>query len=84
MSLQEVTDQGASADVAVKGKRPVFYSEVGDFTDTPIYDRNLLAAGMTFPGPAVVEEKDSTAVIGPNATVLVDANSNLIVTLHRD
>ncbi|MCB0114072.1 MAG: hydantoinase/oxoprolinase family protein, partial [Caldilineaceae bacterium] len=84
VSLQEVTDQGASADVAVKGKRPVFYSEVGDFTDTPIYDRNLLAAGMTFPGPAVVEEKDSTAVIGPNATVLVDANSNLIVTLHRD
>jgi len=38
---------------------------------------------MTFPGPAIVEEKDSTAVIGPNATVVVDANSNLIVTLHR-
>ncbi|MEZ4640359.1 MAG: hypothetical protein R2856_36270 [Caldilineaceae bacterium] len=57
MSLQEVTDQGASADVAVKGKRPVFYSEVGDFTDTPIYDRNLLAAGMTFLAPPLSKKK---------------------------
>jgi hypothetical protein len=29
-----------------------------------------------------VEEVDSTAVIGPNATVKVDAYTNLIVTLH--
>ena len=37
---------------------------------------------MTFDGPAIVEERDSTAVIGPQATVTVDPYANLIVTLH--
>jgi hypothetical protein len=30
-----------------------------------------------------VEERDSTAVIGPHATVTVDAHANLIVTLEE-
>jgi N-methylhydantoinase A/oxoprolinase/acetone carboxylase beta subunit len=84
VSLKEAPAQGESADRALKGRRSVFYAEAGGFVETPIYDRNLLSAGMTFPGPAVVEEKDSTAVIGPRATVVVDSFSNLLVTLHKD
>jgi N-methylhydantoinase A/oxoprolinase/acetone carboxylase beta subunit len=37
---------------------------------------------MTFAGPAIVEERDSTAVIGPDATVTVDRFTNLLVDLH--
>jgi N-methylhydantoinase A/oxoprolinase/acetone carboxylase beta subunit len=33
-----------------------------------------------FAGPAIVEEVDSTAVIGPGTTVTVDAYANLVVT----
>jgi N-methylhydantoinase A len=41
-----------------------------------------LQAEMSFEGPAIVEERDSTAVIGPGATVTIDAFANLVVTLQ--
>ncbi len=77
--------QGAdSASQAIKGSRPVYFREQAGFVDTPVYDRYALQAGAEFPGPAIVEERDSTAVIGPDATVRVDAFANLIVTLHYE
>ena len=45
-----------------------------------ITDRELLTAGMQFKGPAIVEERDSTAVIGVDTTVSVDQFANLSVT----
>ena len=39
---------------------------------------------MTFEGPAIVEEVDSTAVIGPGTTVTVDAYANLVATFHAE
>ena len=72
-----------SADAALKAMRQVYYDELGGFVETPVYDRYRLPAGATFDGPAIVEEKDSTAVIGPGSTVVVDATANLIVTLHH-
>jgi N-methylhydantoinase A len=44
--------------------------------------RQAYGAGHTFAGPAIVEERDSTAVIGPEATVSVDRFANLIVHLQ--
>jgi N-methylhydantoinase A len=69
------------ADAAIKGYRPVYFTELNAAVATPIYDRARLPVGVTFTGPAIVEEKDSTAVIGPRSTVSVDAFANLIVTL---
>ncbi|MCZ7567155.1 MAG: hydantoinase/oxoprolinase family protein [Ardenticatenaceae bacterium] len=81
VALQEVASSGEPAEVAVKGQRPAYFAELGGFMETPIYDRYRLMAGMTFEGPAIVEERDSTAVIGPGASVTVDRFANLIVTL---
>jgi N-methylhydantoinase A/oxoprolinase/acetone carboxylase beta subunit len=36
---------------------------------------------MSFAGPAIVEERESTTVIGPGAHVDVDASRNLSVAL---
>jgi N-methylhydantoinase A len=83
IALQEVLTGAGEAASAVKGHRPVYFAELGGFVDTPIYDRYSLTARMQFPGPAIVEERDSTAVIGPHATVTVDAHANLIVTLEE-
>ena len=71
------------AEKAIKGYRDVYFAEADGFLKTPIYARDELAAGMTFTGPAVVEEKDSTAVIGPSGTVTVDGFANLLITLAR-
>jgi N-methylhydantoinase A/oxoprolinase/acetone carboxylase beta subunit len=83
IALQEVLSGAGEAAGAVKGHRPVHFAELGGFVDTPIYDRYALTAGMQFPSPAIVEERDSTAVVGPHATVTVDAHANLIVTLEE-
>ena len=67
------------AAVALKGSRMVYFHEAGGFVATAIYERNLLPVGADFPGPAVVEESESTSVIAPNAIARVDDNQNLVV-----
>ena len=66
---------------AIKEMRRVYFSEVGGFYDTPIYDRYQLNTGIHIRGPAVVEERDSTIVAGPEATIYVDDHYNLIIEL---
>jgi N-methylhydantoinase A/oxoprolinase/acetone carboxylase beta subunit len=46
-----------------------------------VYDRYGLAPGTTLRGPAVVEERESTTVITPAATLKVDQDLNLVITL---
>ena len=44
----------------------------GESHNTPIYDRADLGAGSEFPGPAIVEQADSTTVIWPGQTAAID------------
>ncbi len=46
--------------------------------DTPVYRRSDLGAGATFAGPAIVEERETTAVIRPGWSVTVAADGTLI------
>jgi N-methylhydantoinase A len=46
-----------------------------------VYDRYALRPGATFDGPAIVEERESTAVIGPGARCLVDDGLTIVVTM---
>ena len=52
-------------------------------TDVTVYDRYRLGPGATFLGPAIVEERESTTVIGPGAAVTVDAEGNLVVEVKE-
>ncbi|MCG8544392.1 MAG: hydantoinase/oxoprolinase family protein, partial [Alphaproteobacteria bacterium] len=74
------TGQPESEGAALKGKRQVYFPETG-FTECDVYDRYALKHGDEFEGPAVVEERESTTVVGPGATVTVDPHLNLICTL---
>ena len=51
----------------------------GAFADCPVYDRATLAPGMTFRGPAIVEQADTTTVIEPDQSVHVDDTGNLVL-----
>jgi N-methylhydantoinase A len=64
----------------LKGTRQVYFPETG-FTDCSVYDRYALRAGDTLKGPAVIEERESTTVIGPGGEVTVDGYLNLICEL---
>jgi len=68
----------ATAD-AVKASRRAWFAEAAGWIDTPVYDRYALGPGTTFAGPAIVEERESTAVIGPGASCRVDDGLTLVV-----
>jgi N-methylhydantoinase A len=63
---------------AVKGKRQVFF--VADNpTEAVIIDRDKLAVGATFAGPAIVEQFDATTVVPPGWMASVDRFRNLVL-----
>ncbi len=55
------------------------YGEHGDWEEIPIYDRDLLEAGMSFSGPALVTEYSSTLWVPPGMGARVDALRSLIL-----
>ena len=70
-----------TAEEALKGTRRVYHPEWREYRNTPVYDRYRLAPGATFVGPAIVEERESTVVIGPGGRARVDDFLNLVVEL---
>jgi N-methylhydantoinase A len=65
---------------ALKGHRDVYFGETG-FAPCAVYDRYALKPGDGFEGPAVVEERESTTVVGPGAKASVDRFHNLIIEM---
>ena len=65
-----------------KGTRPAFDTTTGEMIDWPVYDRYALEPGMTVQGPALIEERESTCVIGAGDTVTVDSRFNLVAELN--
>ncbi len=76
----ELTGVAAPA-TAQKGTRRAYDASVGGLTDWPVYDRYALRPGMTIDGPALIEERESTAVVGTGDRVTVDARLNLVAEL---
>jgi len=73
----------AGSDAAVPTRsRPVVFGRGVDPVETPVYDRAALGAGARFDGPAVVEERETTAVIRPGWSVEVGPDGSLIATRH--
>ena len=70
---------GSSSSEAQKGAREVYLPEDGAFRTVPVYDRYLLGPGAVFEGPAVVEERESTVILGPGGCAEIDSARNLIV-----
>ena len=77
----DTVHEPATGARALKGHRKVFMPEAGKFVNCPIYDRYSLAARARLRGPAVIEEHESTVVLGPDATIEVDQHCNLHVRL---
>jgi N-methylhydantoinase A len=71
---------GAGGD-ARKGSRLAYFPENGGYFETPIYDRYALEPGTAFAGPAIVEERESTLIVGPSSRACVDEGLNIVVEL---
>lgn len=62
------------------GRRPIVFGRGLEPIDTPVYRRADLGSGASFEGPAVVEERETTAVIRPGWSVTVGPDGSLIAT----
>ena len=74
--------QKADTGKRIKGERKVYFPETG-YRPCPVYNRYALRPGDTFRGPAVVEERESTTVIGPASIVQVDEFLNLVIDIDQ-
>ena len=60
---------------AIKGRREVDFVEAGQH-QTTIYNGDLLEPGMSFTGPAIIEEAGTTVVIPPDMPCEIDDYGN--------
>ncbi|MFO0997008.1 MAG: hydantoinase/oxoprolinase family protein [Alphaproteobacteria bacterium] len=63
-------------------RRPVYFSGTAGSLDVPVLARAALDPGTAIEGPALIEEAETTVVIGPGASALVDAHGNVIMRLR--
>jgi len=68
---------------ARRGKRPVYFAELGKAVATPVFARAELRAGNRIDGPALVEEHASTTVVLPGDRLRVDEYGNLMIEVGR-
>ncbi|MBH68899.1 MAG: hypothetical protein CMM58_11145 [Rhodospirillaceae bacterium] len=64
---------------SIKSTREVWFDKVGN-TPTTVHERDLLIAQEGVPGPAIIESLDSTIVVPPNWTALMDGNGFILIT----
>jgi N-methylhydantoinase A/oxoprolinase/acetone carboxylase beta subunit len=67
-----------------KGERPAWAGGLGAMVTHAVYARERLRPGTRIAGPAIVEEPESTAVVGPGAAVEVDGYGTLVITLPEE
>ena len=78
-ALRRFEAGGESSDSALKGERPVYFTETSGYIGCKVYDRYRLLAGNRLHGPAIVEELDSTVVVHPGYHAEVDLHGNLMI-----
>lgn len=72
LQLPKLDGKGRALEAAVKGQRPAYSPIAKDFIPYTVYDRYGLFPSARFRGPAIIEEKESTLIVGEDARVSVD------------
>jgi N-methylhydantoinase A/oxoprolinase/acetone carboxylase beta subunit len=66
-------------DKALKGHRPVYLGQ--GYLQAPVYDRYLMVPGQSIQGPCIIEEFESTTVVGHGSMVRTDEFRNIIIDM---
>jgi N-methylhydantoinase A len=81
--LKLMRDEAKRAGVH-KGSRRAYFPECGGYVETDVYDRYAFKPGLEFSGPAIVEERESTLIIGPQAHACVDERLNVVMEFMNE
>ena len=66
---------------ARKGRRRAYLPETQAFGEVAVFDRYQLRPGHVGPGPALIEERESTVLLRSGDTVTVDESLNLVADI---
>jgi len=83
LQLPRLKKKRNSLLAAVKGQRLAYSPIAKGFIPFTIYDRYKLFPGAKFPGPAIIEEKESTVIVGERARISIDDFGFLWVDLKE-
>ncbi len=75
--------KGKSLKAAIKGERQAYSPMARAFIPYTVYDRYRLFPSAQFKGPAIIEEKESTLIVGEDGTVTVDGFGFLWIDLKE-
>ena len=83
LQLPKLERKGKSLDRAIKGKRQAYSPIARDFIPYTVYDRYKLFPNAKFRGPAIIEEKESTVIVGEDASVSMDEFGFLWIDISK-
>jgi N-methylhydantoinase A/oxoprolinase/acetone carboxylase beta subunit len=72
LQLPKIEKEAVSLQDAMKGQRQAYSGIAKDFIPYTVYDRYRLFPGAEFQGPGIIEERESTVVVGEDTSVSVD------------
>jgi N-methylhydantoinase A len=81
IAVQRPNGQPTRLEAARKGERSAYFPEAAGYMTCPVYDRYQLVPGARLRGPGIIEERESTVVVGPGAEAEVDVHRNVVITL---
>jgi N-methylhydantoinase A len=81
IALPPPNGQPTPMEATRRGERSAYFPESSGYVTCPVYDRYQLGPGSVLRGPAIIEERESTVVVGPGAGVEVDVQRNVVISL---
>jgi N-methylhydantoinase A len=75
---------GKSIEDCLKGDRQAFSLIQKAYIPYQVFDRFKLFAGAELNGPAIIEEKESTIIVGEDARASVDEYGFVWINLNAD
>ena len=84
LELPRLQNKNGRVQDAIKGERNAFSGIAREFIPFTVYDRYKLCPGATFSGPAIVEERESTVIVGEDTTVSIDEFGFLWIEMQRE
>ncbi len=82
--IPPLRNTGKSIEDCIKGQRQAFSLIKKKYIPYIVFDRFKLFAGATLTGPAIIEEKESTIIVGEDAKASVDEYGFVWITLNSE
>lgn len=83
ISLPLLAATSNGIDVAMTGRRNVYFGASSGWVSCPVYERSLLGPGQSIEGPMIIEEATATTLVQDGQTMFVTDTGILIIRENR-